>query len=178
MDAKLSIDAADKAEKNLLEFNFLNSIPNVTQGSVFDKANAHEQKTPRGDIKKQSLNHIRYKYSKKMRLRTRGQYKRALQNAYKFNGRWIIAQLSLTNHPLPRIGITVTKRFGKAHLRNRFKRIVKEAFRLSQHSFTYSFDLIIRPRTEALKASMNDIQQELFSIVNNVCPTRNCPPQS
>lgn len=100
-----------------------------------------------------------------MRLRLRRDYQRMGRHATKFTGRWILADIRLTNGPSSRLGITVTKRFGEAYQRNRFKRIVREAFRLSCTRLTPAFDIVIRPRTQALCAKKDDIQQELLNFI-------------
>ena len=100
-----------------------------------------------------------------MRLRTRKQYQRMSQKAFKVTGQWIMADIRLTSGPFSRMGLTVTKRYGNAPIRNRFKRIVREAFRLSYSQFKLPFDIVIRPRSKALNASMKDIQEELLYIV-------------
>jgi ribonuclease P protein component len=104
-----------------------------------------------------------------MRLRTRQQYQRmAQQKTFKFTGRWILAEIRLTPGPLSRLGITVTRRYGAAHQRNRFKRLVREAFRHSYPRFQTTFDIIIRPRSQALTATLSDIQQELLCFLDQV----------
>lgn len=100
-----------------------------------------------------------------MRLRSRRQYARMGSNSSKFTGCWIVAEIRLTEGPLPRLGITVTKRFGHAFERNRFRRLVREAFRLSCSHLTSSFDIVIRPRTQALRAKRQDIQEELLFFI-------------
>lgn len=45
------------------------------------------------------------------------------------------------NHP--RLGLSVSRRVGKAHQRNRIKRLLREAFRLEQHNLEGSLDLVI-----------------------------------
>lgn len=104
-----------------------------------------------------------------MRLRTRRQYQRMVHNTTKFKGRWILVDVRKAqgDEPFSKLGITVTKRYGNAVQRNRFKRIVREAFRLSRTQFSSSFDIMIRPRTEAMQAKSSDIQQELLNFLNN-----------
>lgn len=63
------------------------------------------------------------------------------------------------------MGIIATKRYGDAHQRNRFKRLVRESFRLSYSQFKCHFDIVVTPRSQALTASMVDIQKELLDFV-------------
>ncbi|MFI0434970.1 MAG: ribonuclease P protein component [Parachlamydiaceae bacterium] len=100
-----------------------------------------------------------------MRLRTRQQYQRMVQKTFKFPGRWIIVEIRLTQDPFSRLGITATKKFGDAHQRNRFKRLVREAFRLSYPQFKNRFDVVVRPRSQAQEAVMADIQKELLYFI-------------
>ena len=46
----------------------------------------------------------------------------------------------------PRLGLAVGKRFGNAVRRNRFKRLLREAFRLEQHAMPADFDYVLIPR--------------------------------
>ena len=100
-----------------------------------------------------------------MRLRTRKQYQRMIQKTFKFPGRWIIVEIKLTTDSFSRLGITATKKYGDAHHRNRFKRLVREAFRLSYPQFKSTFDIVVRPRSQALEAMMGDIQKELLYFI-------------
>lgn len=100
-----------------------------------------------------------------MRLRTRQQYQRMFQKAYKYAGQWILAEIRITQGPFSRLGITVTRRYGPSHERNRFKRLVREAFRLSYPSLKLHFDIVVRPRTQAVQAHLYDIQCELLEVI-------------
>lgn len=100
-----------------------------------------------------------------MRLRTRQQYQRMLHNTFKFTGQWILVDIRLTSGPLSRLGITVTKRYGQSPQRNRFKRLAREAFRLSYQQFPQPIDVVIRPRSCSLTATMKEVQQELLFYV-------------
>ncbi len=97
-----------------------------------------------------------------MRLRTRKQYQRMARGSTKFFGRWIIIDANPSAIGHSRLGITVTKRFGKAHERNQFKRLVREAFRLSVGQISMLMDIIVKPRSAAINASFRDVQDELI----------------
>lgn len=109
-----------------------------------------------------------YSYPKELRLKNTAQYKRAHKQSRKWTGKWIEVHFRSKERSPSRLGIVVTRKFGDAHLRNRFKRITREAFRLSHASFPSAFDLVVRPRSLALEANMHDIQKELMESVSRV----------
>lgn len=58
-----------------------------------------------------------------------------------------------THSPYSRIGIVVSKRLGKAVVRNRAKRLFRELVRNSHNVLIPGVDLIVFPRVEALSST-------------------------
>jgi len=83
-------------------------------------------------------------------------------------GRWVIVDVRKTGASLTRLGITVSKRYGKSHERNRFKRLVREAFRLCCAQLPSGYDINVKPRSAAHKAHMPDIQTELLQLLSSL----------
>lgn len=63
-----------------------------------------------------------------------------------------------------RLGITVSKRVGRAVMRNRIKRLVREYFRLNRARFDDAYDMNVIAKTGAANLSPQEINQTLESI--------------
>lgn len=81
-------------------------------------------------------------------------------------GQYLILDSRDNGTSVTRLGITVTRRYGDAHERNRFKRLVREAFRLNYSKFPSGRDFNVKPRTLAKTASMENIQADLILLAN------------
>ena len=69
--------------------------------------------------------------------------------------------------PTLRLGITASARYGSAPERSRFKRLVREAFRLSKKDLPQGIEINISPRKLAKKASFADIHSELCYLLDS-----------
>ncbi|QDU40428.1 Ribonuclease P protein component [Maioricimonas rarisocia] len=67
------------------------------------------------------------------------------------------------SHPYTRIGLSVSKKHGNAVTRQRIKRLMREAFRLSQHEIPGGLDLILIPRQDS-GAGLEDYQTSLLRL--------------
>ncbi len=106
-----------------------------------------------------------YGYPKTARLRHRYQYRRFGRDSLKRAGQLIVVEQRQGRADTPKLGITVTRKYGKSHERNRFKRLVREAYRLNSSQFPAGIEIHIRPKHSARHARMQDIQAELLALV-------------
>jgi ribonuclease P protein component len=87
---------------------------------------------------------------------------RKVQNAY------FIACFAPGQQPHCRLGITVTKKVGKAVERNRIKRMVREFFRLNRQRLSGNWDINIIAKTRAAGISSETIGQSLQDIFDRI----------
>lgn len=81
-------------------------------------------------------------------------------------GCWVILDILPNRSKTTRLGITVTKRFGKSHDRNRFKRITREAFRLCREMLVQGIDINVKPRSSSHRAKTQDIHAEILHFLS------------
>lgn len=53
-----------------------------------------------------------------------------------------------------RVGVTVSKKLGKAHVRNRTRRRIREVYRLNEEKFQPGWDIVVVARTKAVEAPL------------------------
>jgi len=56
-----------------------------------------------------------------------------------------------------RIGITVSRKLGKAHIRNRIRRRLREVYRLNEDLFLPGWDIVVVARTKAIFADFDHL---------------------
>ena len=56
-----------------------------------------------------------------------------------------------------RVGITVGKKLGKAHIRNRVRRRFREIYRLNESKFQPGWDIVVVARTKAIEADFQKL---------------------
>ena len=90
-----------------------------------------------------------YPFPRSARIRKNFEFERVYaENAYAAD-KALVIQACLNHTNQSRLGLSVSRRVGNAVVRNRWKRLIREAFRVNRSKLPASLDLVVRPRKGA-----------------------------
>jgi len=72
-----------------------------------------------------------------------------------------------------RVGITVGKKLGKAHIRNRVRRRLREVYRLNEAQFQPGWDIVVVARSRAVDAEFSRLTKSYLTLAQKAGILRN-----
>ena len=111
----------------------------------------------------QEIDSLTASFPKSARILKHKHYVELTRNSRRFVGKVISIDYRLGCVSRAKLGITISKRQGKANIRNTFKRLVREVFRLYQHHLPSSLELNVYLRGGSSLPSIHQIEADFIS---------------
>ena len=122
-----------------------------------------------------------YNLPKEARLLKRADFLRVYENGQRFEGRFMTVFILPAELGCHRVGVTATKKaIGKAHDRNRAKRLLRESFRLSRAELDATgerYDWVLNARRSLLNTKLEKPLAEFRQIVAKIGKSEDQLPQ-
>ncbi|MCD4656495.1 MAG: ribonuclease P protein component [Planctomycetes bacterium] len=110
------------------------------------------------------------KFTKKQRLLKKKEFDEVFSIKNSESDQNVIIYIKFNTLQYNRLGIVIGKKVGNAVKRNRFKRIVREGFRIIDFMLDCTFDMVVLPR-KPLNAELKstDIMKSMQILVLKLC---------
>ncbi len=109
---------------------------------------------------------------KESRIAKRADFLKVYEQGIRFEGRFMTVFILPSKRGLHRVGVTATKKaIGKAHDRNRAKRLLRESFRLSRaelNEIAAKYDWVLNARRRLLSTKLDRPLAEFKAIAEEV----------
>ena len=144
------------------------------QGAHGDQERPSRDQTPPRQ-RSQAINGsslLDFSLPKEARLAKRAEFLRVYEQGVRFEGRFMTVFVLPNDNLIQRLGVTATKKaIGKAHDRNRAKRLLRESFRLSSSELaavSVKYDWVLNARRSILLAKLDKPLAEFRQIIEKV----------
>ena len=108
---------------------------------------------------------------KDKRLAKRREFVRVYESGQKLFSRYSVLFFAANDLPHSRIGITATKKSGKANVRNRLKRWTRETYRRQREPLgldARSLDIVVNVKPNAAAVSFDEFSRDLSRVLERV----------
>jgi ribonuclease P protein component len=105
-----------------------------------------------------------YNLPKSARLRRNKSFQAVYRSGKSYANRQLVLYVLPQHGRERRVGFAAGKRLGDAVVRNRVKRLLREAYRLQQHKLKSGFDLIIVGRQALVKETLPTVTAALLHL--------------
>jgi len=103
-------------------------------------------------------------FSKKERLRKRKEFQLVFDKGERFGNNQLKIYALSNGNTVSRLGLVVGRKFGNSPRRNRFKRILREAYRLNKNLLSNGVDIVVIPKPGLTELTLNAIEEK-FKII-------------
>ena len=114
-----------------------------------------------------SIVSTKLRFPKSVHIRSRLDFARVYEQGSRVSDAVLLVTAARNDEPHTRIGLSVSKRCGNAVHRNRWKRLIREAFRLSRAEIATGIDLVVQPRAGTEPDAMS-VRKSLTSLMKRV----------
>jgi ribonuclease P protein component len=112
-----------------------------------------------------------FRFLPKYHLRKTAEFRRVFEARRSASDERIIVYVLENQLDFPRLGLSVSRKVGNAVARNRWKRLLREAFRLSVAKLPAGYDLVVVPRP-AFKPELQPLIESLTALSQRAAKRR------
>lgn len=102
---------------------------------------------------------------KKYKLRKNSQFRAVYKKGSSFSNRYLVLYKKRNGENINKLGISVSKKVGKAIIRNRVKRLIKESYRLNNSDLKQGYDLIFIARNPSKGKDYKTIEEAVKNLL-------------
>jgi ribonuclease P protein component len=106
-------------------------------------------------------------FRKAEHLRRPADFRRVYERRRSAADDWLLVYACENGLPHLRLGLSVSRKFGKAPQRNRLRRLYREAFRLTRSEMPGGLDIVLIPRT-AEEPALDELKRSLPRLVKQL----------
>src|SRR5262245_53799179 len=108
-----------------------------------------------------------FRFRKTDHLRSPLDFQRVFERRRSVSDNWLIVYGCENGLDRLRLGLSVSRKYGKAVQRNRLRRLYREAFRLTRGEMPAGLDLVLIPRS-AKAPTLADLKKSLPKLVHSL----------
>ena len=129
--------------------------------SGFDRSRLHREERPATG-----------RFSKRDRILTVGEYRRVYRRGFHASTERFGCYVLPNRRGRSRLGLSVSRKYGRSPQRNAVKRRIREAFRQLRDELPGTLDVILVPRRAARNADLGRIGEDLLRLVQRALQRR------